>query len=137
GLCLVIVYHAFEAAYAVSKEIEDETGEASPKGFAPTAVPPIYPFLYRTRLYAVASLLLGLCGYCAYHVWHLSTESTAKTEHTILNFDQPTHPKDMPLLFPLYTGERPALNLGLSNIGDYDAHDVRQDFYIIALPGSE
>jgi hypothetical protein len=69
GICAIVVVHAFEAAWAVSKEVKQEGQNALPKGFAPTSNERIYPVLYKTLLYGLACLLLMICAYCSYLTW--------------------------------------------------------------------
>jgi len=79
GVCAIIVGHGFAAAREVSKEIQEAITKGHPKGFAPDT-PVAYPLLYRTRLYAIAGLLLGASGYVSYRVWDASKEQAANRE---------------------------------------------------------
>lgn len=79
GVLLMVVCHAFKAAYDVSKGIGAEIkAQSAPRESiiltasgekASFAVTPVKPALYRVRLYGMACVLLCLSAFASVYVW--------------------------------------------------------------------
>jgi hypothetical protein len=81
-----------------------------------------------------AVLVVLICSGIAVPQFISQCKFERASEHTVLAFDEPIYLK--PQLLPIQAGKIPTLNLGLSNVGDFNALEVRQDFYIVVVPYS-
>ena len=84
----MVVYHAFKAAYIVSRnitaEIQTQSGTHESVILTPTGekasftVVPTEPFLYKVRLYGTACVFLCLCGFTSFLAEKRSGQTHAK-----------------------------------------------------------